>query len=179
MAVPSSFWGVAAALVVAVLGIGSFAVVQQQRVDELVDEMDSMAAEYAETESRLQEQQELTQLAIQPGVSRAAMRAVSPPTPPREPAAGMLFHKPGGGRVLWITNLEPLEDGTMYQAWLRESEQDAYSIAIFEVDDTGQALVPVRVPDDSSQWSWLTVNRAPVGGATEPMGSPLLAGRIE
>ena len=173
---PPAFWGMAAVLVVAMLGLGSFAVFQQRQVRDLEDGMDSLVAEAENTEEVLQDQLELTSLAVQPGVSRASMTAVATPAPPQGPARGTLFNRPDGALILWAVNLEPLNEDAVYQAWLWESPDDVYSLATFEVDENGQALVPMWVPTVTKGNRWMSISVEQAGGALTPVGERVLVG---
>jgi hypothetical protein len=162
-----------------VLGLGSYAVVQQQRVGDIEEEGETIMADASEMETKLQQQLELTAIAVQPGVSRASMRSVATPAPAAEPPLGVIFAKPSGQRVLWVVNLDKLPEGSIYQAWLWESEDEVYSMAVFEVGEDGQALVPMWLPEHFTEDSWMSVSVETVDGAIEPAGTPVLVGRIE
>ena len=214
--VPRVLYGVAAALVVALLGVGTFSFVQQQRVDELKDELDSLVADAAETEvklaaeldslvaeaadteaklqeemgslvadvagtdAKLQEQAELTTLSVLPGVSQAALQSITAPEPLEEEAIGVIYGRPDGRWVLWAMNLEPSPAGSAYHVWLWESEDVVYTVAIFNVDDSGQRLVPMWLPEAESEGSrWISVSVEPEGAPLVPEGEPVLVGLIE
>ena len=173
---PGPFWGIAAALAIAVLGLGIFSVVQQRRVDHLEEEMVTLAAEAAETEQKLQEHREVTAWAAQPNATLAAMRALDEPVPADRPAMGILVPKPDGGYVLMTLNLPPLDDESTYQVWLWETEDEVISVARFDVDETGYALVSIELPSRSAESKWLSVNVEQAGGSMGPTGTAVLVG---
>ena len=70
--VPRAFWGIAAALVVAVVGMGAFSTVQQQRVVELQDEVGVVSAEAKDARSELMS---FTEMVARPGATTKQLRA--------------------------------------------------------------------------------------------------------
>ncbi len=176
--IPRAFWGAAAAFLIAATGLGGFALVQQQqRVGDLEQGMDALAVEAAETENKLQDQIELTALAVQPGVSRASIQPVEPPPPPANEPMVMLFTDPNGKRVLMTMGLPVLPDGSTYQAWLWEGDR-VHSVGLFDVDDSGYALVPMWITPESNSPRQLWITVEPEGGAIVP-AKPLMWGWID
>ena len=176
-----AFWGLAASLVLAVVSMGTVAFVQQKRVGDLETEMQVLVEEAARTDFKLQRSVELAALATQPGASTATMLLpLEAPQPPREPMFGILFSRADGKRVLWVSNLDPLPEGMVYQAWLWEDRNHAYSVAVFEADELGQALVPMWMPLDAPlPGRWLTVQVSPEGGSITPGDEKVLWGSVE
>lgn len=177
--IPMAMWGVAAALVLAVVGVGTMAGLEYQRVGELEDEMDALVADNGRYEQRLQQQAELAMLAVQPGVQQAAMVAVADPEPARQMADGVIMSKPDGRQVLWLMHLEDLPAGYTYQAWLWEGTDEAYSMAVFMPDSDGQAMIDMWMPEhEAAGEMWMTINVEPEGGSVVPSATRVLAGRI-
>ena len=179
--VSMAFWGLAASLVLAIVSMATVAFVQQQRVGNLESEMQILVEEAARTDVKLQQSVELAELATQPGVARASMLLpLEAPQPPQEPEFGILFSRADGKRVLWVSHLDPLPEGMVYQAWLWEDRTHAYSVAIFEADELGQALVPMWMPLEAPlPGGWLTVHVSPEGGLVTPNDDSVLWGSIE
>ena len=179
--VPKAFWGLAASLVLAVVSMAVVAFVQQQRVGDLESDMQVLVEEAARTDIKLQRSVELAALATQPGLSTATvLLPLEAPQPPQEPEFGILFSRADGKRVLWVSNLDPLPDGMVYQAWLWEDRTHAYSVAIFEADELGQALVPMLMPLEAPlPGRWLTVEVSPEGGLVTPGEDSVLWGPVE
>ena len=175
--IPRVFWGAAAAFLIAATGLGGLALIQQQRVGDLEQGMAEMVVEAEETENKLQEQIELTALAVQPGVSRASIQPVEPPPPPANEPMVMLFTDPNGKRVLMTMGLPVLPGGSTYQAWLWEGDR-VHSVGLFDVDDSGYALVPMWIAPESNlpRQLWISVEQE--GGAIVPT-KPLLWGGID
>jgi anti-sigma-K factor RskA len=177
--IPRSLWGVAAALVLAVVGVGATAAFEYQRVGELEDDMQALVADNGRYEERLRQQSELAMLAIQPGVQQAAMVSVADPVPTRQMADGVILSNPDGRQVLWLMHLEDLPVGYTYQAWLMEGADAAYSMAVFMPDADGQAMIDMWMPDHATTGEvWMTINVEREGGAVVPSANRVLAGRI-
>lgn len=181
VSVPMAFWGLAASLILAVGSMATVAFVQQQRVGDLESEMKVLVEEAARTDIKLQQSVELAALATQPGVVRPSMLLpLEAPQPPQAPEFGILFSRTDGKRVLWVSNLDPLPEGMVYQAWLWEDRTHAYSVAVFEADDLGQALVPMWMPLDTPlPGGWITVQVSPEGGLVTPSDDSVLWGSVD
>lgn len=219
--VPRAGWGIAAALVLAVLGLGGATMVQSSRVDQLTGdmgalaltaaqteraliaqktemetlvestaqteraliaqktEMDTLVEAAAETEAKLVAQQELTYFVADESTSLVAMWPMATEASSDKPARGMLIQGPDSGRFLMTLSLKPLGEGSVYQAWAWEAEEQPYSVAVFEVDYSGFALIPIEFPDRGVEVGWFSVNVAGAGGDLWPTGEPVLAGRVD
>ena len=179
-AVPQAFWGLAAVLVVAMLSIATVAVVQYQRLGDLEAEMTELATDAGRQEEKLQQQAEITTLAIQPGVQRVSMSAVAEPNPPLDSAYGVVLSKEDGRHVLWLMHLAPLAEGMAYQVWLWDENREAHSLAVFVPDASGQAYVPMWMPDQEVEGPRsMTINVEPEGGSVTPSDDQVLWGRLE
>ena len=193
-------WAAAAAFVLVFLGLGGLAMTQSFRVNNLEDEMSALSASAAatqanldgqraemvalqesaaETETKLIGQQEVTYLVADEDTSLTHMWPMGTPGPTAKAARGMLISQLDGGRLLMTLFLRPLESSLAYQAWVWESGESAFSIAVFAVDYSGYALVPVDFPGSDVRVNWVSVNVAPAGGEETPTGSPVLVGPVE
>ncbi len=151
----------------------------QAMLDGQLEEMDALQATAADTEAKLISQQELTYFVAHESTSLTRMWAMSTPEPFAKAARGMLIADPDGGRLLLTLFLRPLGSSEAYQAWVWESDESAFSIAVFAVDQSGYALVPVDFPGSDVNVNWVSVNIAPAGGEPTPTGLPVLAGPVE
>ena len=197
--VPRVAWGIAAALVLAVLGLGGATMMQSSRVDQLTGEMDALAStavqtertliaqkagmetlveSTAEMETKLVAQQELTYFVAHESTSLVAMRPMAAEASSDKPARGMLIQGPDGRWLLMTLSLKPLGEGSAYQAWAWDAELP-YSVAVFDVDYSGFALVSVEFPSRGFNVGWLSVNVARVGGDVWPTGESVLMGRVD
>lgn len=151
----------------------------QARLDVQLEEMDALQGTAADMEAKLVSQQELTYFVAHKSTSLTRMWAMATPEPSAKPARGMLIADPDGGRLLMTLFLRQLGSSQAYQAWVWESDETAFSIAVFVVDRSGYALVPVEFPGSGVNINWVSVNIAPAGGEPAPMGEPVLAGPVE
>ena len=151
----------------------------QARLDVQLEEMGALQGTAADMEAKLVSQQELTYFVAHESTSLSRMWAMATPEPSAKPARGMLIEDLDGGRLLMTLFLRPLGSSQAYQAWVWESDETAFSIAVFAVDHSGYALVPVEFPGGEVNVNWVSVNIAPAGGEPAPMGQPVLAGPVE
>ena len=151
----------------------------QAMLDVQLEDMDALQGTAADMEAKLVSQQELTYFVAHESTSLTRMWAMATPEPSSKPARGMLIADPDGGRLLLTLFLRPLGSSQAYQAWVWASDESAFSIAVFAVDRSGYALVPVEFPGSDVNVNWVSVNIAPAGGESTPTGLPVLAGPIE
>ena len=159
--------------------LAASAAVTQARLDVQLEEMDVLQGTAVDMEAKLVSQQELTYSVAQESTSLTRMWAMATPEPSAKPARGMLIEDLEGGRLLMTLFLRQLGSAQAYQAWVWESDESAFSIAIFVVDRSGYALVPVEFPWSEIQVNWVSVYIAPAGGEPTPRGQPVLAGPVE
>lgn len=195
--VPFALLGVAAALAVAVMGLGAFSTVQQQRVTQLQGEVDVVTAEAEGARSDLVG---LTDLVA----DNVAMTQLTPAQPIAQPestagspddssgggewseeqdilyharnARGILITRPDGQGVLVVRGLRALEPGYIYRAWWWDAEHRTKSAAVFTVGDDGYAWV--RLLGDVDGMSRLGVSVESEMGAVEPGPELVLHGHI-
>ena len=151
----------------------------QATLDGQIKDMGALQESAADTEAKLLSQQELTYFVAHESTSLSRMWAMATPEPFGKTVRGMLIADPDGGRLLMTLYLRPLGPSLAYQAWVWESDESAFSIAVFAVDHSGYALVPVEFPGSGVSINWVSVNIAPAGGAETPTGPPVLAGPVE
>lgn len=189
--VPFSLLGVAAALAVAVVGLGAFSTVQQQRVAHLQTEVDVVTAEAETVRNDLVGLSDM----VAEGVATAALTPAEPvaqPDPPDaghersfeggEPlrhsgrARGILITRPDGQSMLVVRGLKALESGYAYRAWWWDEESRTKSAAVFTVGDDGYAWV--RLIGRPGGMSRLGVSVEPEMGAVEPGPDLVLQGPV-
>ena len=176
---PRAFWGIAAALVVAVVGMGAFSTVQQQRVAELQDEVGVVSAEAKDARSELMS---FTEMVARPGATTKQLRAdqrgdrASDGSGPASGPAAVVVTTPDGERMLVAVNLGGLAPGFMYKAWWKDDKQHAWSAAEFRVDANGYARV--RLLAAPSGIRSLTVSVEPENGSDSPSAELVLDGEL-
>jgi hypothetical protein len=176
--IPIAFLGIAAAWLFALIGLGAVETMNAQRVRDLKEDLDTLAAENQRQEERLRSQAELTTFAVQPGVSQASMVAEREPDPPKQPPMGYVYTSTDGKQVLWAMNLDPAQEGFVYRVWLSEGTGETYPMATFTVGEDGQAFVPMWLSDQHQGPLWITVHLEPASAGATPLGDRILWGRL-
>lgn len=182
-AAPRAFWGLAAALALALLGLGTYSVVQQQRLADLEDQLQATTAD-AEGKGNMLEG--IGDLMARPGVVAAPLSpapqapgsdVVATLSPERgSDASGMVITGADGESVLLTMNLAPLGEAETYQAWWWDEDGDPSHAAVFDVDDDGFASVPLR--GRASGMYSITVHVARAGETERPARRPVIGGTI-
>ena len=182
--VPFALLGVAAALAVAVMGLGAFSTMQQQRVVQLQGEVDVVTAEAEDVRSDLVGLSDMV-------ADSVAMTALTPAQPvseteeaPKEQevryhskrARGILISRPDGQSLLVVRGLSALEPGFIYRAWWWDQEHQTKSAAVFTVGEDGYAWV--QLLGDVGGMSMLGVSVESEMGAVEPGPQIVLHGHV-
>ena len=201
--VPFSILGVAAALAVAVVGLGVFSAAQRQQVTDLRNEVQVVTAEAETARSELVEVSDfvaegavtsrLDPVDAAPAQTASAAGA-GETARPREPGAfeprgdeknerfhnrifrprGAIVTGPGGESLLVTKGLPPLEPGHAYVAWWWDADRRAKSAAVFTVDADGYARI--RLSGDAARMRGLTVTIERENGHEAPGRDRVLDG---
>ena len=194
--VPFPLLGAAAALAIAVVGLGAFSTVQQQRVAQLEDEVEVASAEAQGARSELAglsdmvvegapvahllpAQGELASadaqepLAGGPGIQFD--QGALPPHHARR-MRGVLITRTDGQSMLVVRGLRALEQGYIYRAWWWDGGSQTKSAAVFTVGDDGYAWVPL--PDGAEGMTRFGVSVEQEMGAAEPGPQLVLHGDV-
>lgn len=186
--VPFSLLGVAAALAIAVVGLGAFSTVQQQRVTQLQDEVDVVTAEAQDVRSDLVGLSDMVADSVGMTELTPAQSAPADMEPEEERAAqdeqrhhppqarGILITRPDGHSMLVVKGLRALEPGLIYRAWWWDHEHRTRSAAVFTVGEDGYAWV--HLLGDPGRMSRLGVSVESEMGAVEPGPRLVLHGHI-
>lgn len=189
--VPFSVLGVAAALAVAVVGLGVFSAAQRQQVADLRNEVQVVTAEAETARSELVEVSDFVaegavtsrldpvDAALAETVSAEAASAeepdaLDPRVRERDARArgaafrprGAIVTGPGGESLLITKGLPPLEPGHAYVAWWWDANRHAKSAAVFTVDEGGYARIRLR--GDAALMRGLTVTIERENGREAP-----------
>ena len=182
--VPFALLGVAAALAMAVIGLGAFSTMQQQRVVQLQGEVDVVTAEAEDVRSDLVGLSDMV-------ADSVAMTALTPAQPvseteeaPKEQEArygarharGILITRPDGQSMLVVRGLSALEPGFIYRAWWWDQEHQTKSAAVFTVGEGGYAWV--HLLGHPGGMSRLGVSVESEMGAVEPGPQIVLHGHV-
>ena len=195
--VPFALLGVAAALAVAVMGLGAFSTVQQQRVVQLQDEVEVVTAEAEGVRSDLvgltdhvADSVAMTELTpAQPIAQSDAADAQLDDSSGGEQssekqgfryqagkARGILITRPDGQSMLVVRGLSTLEPGFIYRAWWWDREHQTKSAAVFTVGEDGYAWV--QLLGHPGGMSRLGVSVESEMGAVEPGPALVLHGYV-
>lgn len=187
--VPLSVLGVAASLAVAVVALGVFSAAQRQRVADLQNEVQVVAAEAEVARNELVEVSDFVaegsgafQLspvqdeAASSGETSASFEpgADVPRSDDKDLVAhgrifrprGVIVTGPGGENLLVTKGLRPLEPGHSYVAWWWDADRRAKSAAAFAVDQDGYARIRLR--GDVSRMRGFTVTIERENGRETP-----------
>ena len=182
--VPFSLLGVAAVLAMAVVGLGAFSTVQQQRVVQLQGEVDVVTAEAEGVRSDLMGLSDMV-------ADSVAMTPLTPAQPiaqteeaPKEQevrygarhARGILITRPDGQSMLVVKGLRTLEPGLIYRAWWWDEDHRTKHAAVFTVGDDGYAWV--QLLGHAVGMSRLGVSVESEMGAVEPGPQIVLHGHV-
>jgi len=101
-------------------------------------------------------------------------------SPDAPQAVAQLFFQPGRTRAgLVVSGLPPLPDHMQYQLWFVDPDDTRYDGGMFDVDDSGQAMVVINAPADYSYGWRCGVTEEPAGGSDVPTGRNVLIGSYE
>jgi anti-sigma-K factor RskA len=79
---------------------------------------------------------------------------------------------------LVVSGLPPLPPDRSYQLWFVSPDQTRVSGGVFRVDEHGQAVTTVNVPQPLTDYRRVGVTEEPVGGSPAPTGRNVLAGDL-
>ena len=112
-------------------------------------------------------------------VSSPGVRVMAIAGTDRQPAArGQLFADPNArSALLVVAGLSPLAEGQVYQFWLIRGETPV-SAGTFEVDERGQALLPVTSDKAVGSFDAMGVSIEPAGGSPQPTGDIVMLSQL-
>ncbi len=114
-------------------------------------------------------------LAAQPGGRTALMVNTG-----AAPGATGRVYLDGDGRrgVMTVAGLPVPPAGMEYQFWFARADKSRDSAAVFRVNDKGEALIPLTVPDTPGRYTEVWITREPAGGSRVPTAPHYLEGPI-
>ena len=195
--VPFALLGVAAALAVAVMGLGAFSTVQQQRVVQLQDEVEVVTAEAEGVRSDLvgltdhvADSVAMTELTPAQPIAQSDAADKQPDDSSEGEqlseeqgfryqagkARGILITRPDGQSMLVVRGLSALEPGFIYRVWWWDQEHQTKSAAVFTVGEDGYAWV--QLLGHPGGMSRLGVSVESEMGAVEPGPQIVLHGHV-
>jgi anti-sigma-K factor RskA len=95
-------------------------------------------------------------------------------------AVAQLLFQPGQTRAgLVVSGLPPLPEDRAYQLWFVDPTKTRHNGGVFNVDDSGQAMVAIDAPADYSPGWQCGVTEEPASGSESPTGQNVLLGSYE
>jgi anti-sigma-K factor RskA len=95
-------------------------------------------------------------------------------------AVAQLLFQPGQTRAgLVVSGLPPLPDDRAYQLWFVDPNETRHAGDVFNVDESGQAMVAIDAPADYSPGWRCGVTEEPASGSEWPTGQNVLLGSYE
>jgi hypothetical protein len=83
-----------------------------------------------------------------------------------------------GQMQLRILRLSPSPPGTYYELWLMTTPTHLSPVAAFRIDQSGQATLDLRLPDDPAHYTYLDISRQQIGAGTRISGDSVLRGNL-
>lgn len=172
---PATYWPLAAAVTLAVVGAALFVMAAGKR-NELDAARKQIAALENQKRSEQQARQELERrlatLTESGSVFELAGQAVAPAS-----SARLFMNREQRSAVVFFHNLPPTGSDESYQLWIIRSDRpDPVSAGVFEVGSDGRATVGIeRLPVDTEIKAF-AVTLEPRGGVSSPTGSKYLVG---
>jgi anti-sigma-K factor RskA len=115
--------------------------------------------------------------AVQEEEGRRIVRLAGSPAAPA--AVGQVVLPPEGAPtgLLVVTGLAPLAPNRTYQLWLLQPDQSPVSAGLFGVNQQGEAVLSVRIPE-ARVIAGFGITEEPAGGSPAPTEPILLAGQL-
>jgi len=168
--------GLVAALVLTLVGSNLYWVTQ---VNQLRDSRRDLYADYVRLEEELYTQNVSFDAMRAPDTrwARMASPTAATDTAPQsdDPYAWVIWSASREEGVLLAQNFPALEPNKTYQLWGHREESDT-SLATFQTDEQGQAILHVNAPTWAFERFWITSE--PEGGSSSPSGDPFVRVRL-
>jgi anti-sigma-K factor RskA len=174
---PASGWArplAAAALAAAVTAIAILLPAQRER-GRFERELALQASRIHDLETSAQSATEMIRLLRSPRVEVVSLEGQG--TQPAA-AARIFWDKSRGVWQVFASNLAPTGAGKTYELWFITADQRKVRAGTFDVDESGEGALSVRVPPGLGTIALAAVTDEPAGGTDQPTGSIHLLGRL-
>ena len=174
----SAGWLSAAALLIASVALGAYAVNLRQRVGGLEGELREAVTRLDLTEQQLAEARSAAEraqmrMAVLTAPDLKQVNLTGQPPAPR--AAGRAFWSRSNGLLFAANELPPLPAGRTYQLWYLTPGAPV-SAGLIKPDDQGRITAAFDTPPGTPEPTGLAVSIEPDGGVPAPTGAIYLAG---
>ena len=177
----SAGWFSAAALLIASVALGAYAVNLRQRVSglegqlrEAIDRVDLTEQQLAEARSAAERAQMRMAVLTSPDLKQVNLMG----QPPAPRAAGRAFWSRSNGLLFAANELPPLPAGRTYQLWYLTPGAPV-SAGLIRPDDQGRITAAFDTPPGTPEPTGLAVSIEPEGGVPAPTGAIYLAGMTQ
>jgi hypothetical protein len=162
----------AAALILVVVGVGTFGVTQKRRADRLDQRVSVLLDGQREMQREIRDRDELLAQITGPGVRVIDANASSA----RAPSARMFWDQSSNKWTFFAYNLPEARQGRTYQLWLITKDQRKLSAGTFTPKPNGEAVVKATYALPRDSLLAIAVTDEPAGGSPQPTSHPLLLG---
>jgi hypothetical protein len=164
-------WLAAAAAVVLLIGVGTYAARLKGRYDALGEQYAALTGERDQLARGIARRDSTLAALSGPGVKVIELASTQ-----RRAPSGRMFWDPGTARwTFFAHNLPQLRAGRDYQLWLI-TPAGPVSAGVFKPAPGGQATVQATYPLPRDQLRAVAVTEEPEGGLPAPSGQPLIVG---
>ncbi len=115
--------------------------------------------------------------ALATGQAETAMLPATDPAATDDTHAMVIWMPGATSGMVMAEKLPPLTPGNVYQVWLVHGE-DRMSGGMFQVDETGSAMLMVESPMPLDSLDGVGITQEPSGGSASPTGVPVVRGTI-
>ena len=164
-------WIAAAAAVVLLIGVGTYAARLKGRYDALGERYAALTGERDQLAQGIARRDSTLAALSGPGVKVIDLASTQQRAP-----SGRMFWDPGTARwTFFAHNLPALREGRDYQLWLI-TPAGPVSAGVFKPTPGGHATVQATYPLPRDQLRAVAVTEEPEGGLPAPSGQPLIVG---
>jgi anti-sigma-K factor RskA len=176
-------WLVAAASLIAAIGLGAYSWQLRGQLDSLTEELGQARSRLESTEREIENARRMASDA------QATVRVIAAPDLLKSDLAGQPVAPRSSARAFWsrsrglvftASDLPPLPVGRTYQLWFVTSltPLSAISATTFTPDANGQVETTIATPPDVARAVALAVTIEPSGGVPAPSGERYLVGTV-
>jgi anti-sigma-K factor RskA len=131
---------------------------------------------------------EIGRLEAQTDQARRAERLLASNQVQIVPLAGTEVQPNAAARIAWdletnrwhlfVTAMQPLPEGQVYELWFVTADQRKVAAGLFSPDTTGKATLEVAIPEGLGTIALAAITNEPAGGSEQPTGQIQAAGSV-
>jgi anti-sigma-K factor RskA len=104
--------------------------------------------------------------------------AMGPAGPQPDAAARIFWDESHASWQVFFTHMKTSAPGRTYQLWFITADQKKVSAGMFDVGDSGEASLAVKIPPELGAIALAAVTEEPDGGVPQPTGAIQLVGKL-